>query len=169
VRRRDQRGVALPSPVVLLSAAAVLLAAIAFFATRGHGSDQVDLTSSQPTPSAAPTTPAKTKPAKPQKTKPAKPTVDRSKVKVVVYNNTNIKGLAGTVGDQVKKAGWDFQAADNWQGTVPATTVYYGDGLKAAADQLGLDLGIKRVVPRDTAATGMLADGLTVILVGPLS
>jgi hypothetical protein len=162
---RSQRGVALPSPVIMLTVVAVLVAAVAFFATRNHHSDEVALTNNTPTssPGASPTT-TPTKP--PVHHKPKPPAIDKAKVKVVVYNNTNIAGLAGTVGDTVKKAGWDFTGADNWQGTIPSNTVYYGAHLRRAAKQLGLDLGIKRVVPRDPQATGMLADGLTVILVG---
>lgn len=167
VRRRDQRGVALPSPVVLLSAAAVALAAIAFVVTGHHGDDKVELATQPVKPSVS----ASASPTRAPKHKPTKtaPKVDRSKVKVLVYNDTNISGLASTVGEQVAKAGWHFMAADNWAGTIPATTVYYPSGMKDAAHQLALDLGIKRIYPRDPAASGMLPDGLTVILVGALS
>jgi len=169
VRRRDQRGVALPSPVVLLSAAAVALAAVAFVVTGGHHNDRVEVATKSSAPVTSPAAPTKsTKTAKPKPTKKA-PTVDRAKTKVLVYNDTNISGLAGTVGQQVAKAGWHFVAADNWAGTIPATTVYYPSGMKAAAHQLALDLGIKRIYPRDPSATGMLPDGLTVILLGALS
>jgi hypothetical protein len=171
--RRDQHGLALPSPVIVLSVAALVLAAVAFFVTRGNDGDQQVAvrtgTVQSPSVSASAHPSKTTRPTKTHKATPSKPpALDRSTVDVVVYNNTNISGLAGTVGEKVAQAGWHFLAADNWQGTVPATTVYYGDGLKAAATQLGLDLGIKRIVPRDPAATGMLSHGLTIILVGPL-
>lgn len=176
MRTRDQRGLALPSPVILLSAAAVVLAAVAFFVTGGHNDNQqvavptgvVRSPGVSPSASPSPSGHVKTTRAHKPKPSPSTPPVDRAKVSVVVYNNTNISGLASTVGQKVAQAGWHFVAADNWQGTVPATTVYYGAGLKAAATQLGLDLGIKRIEPRDPAATGMLPNGLTIILLGPL-
>lgn len=168
--RRDQRGFALPAPVVLLSAVAVILAAVAWATTRSSGSDgQVDLTATQPTPSAtaaAHPKPTRTPSAKP--TKKAAPPVDRSSVNVVVYNNTHITGLAATVGAKVQKAGWHFVAADDWHGTIPATTIYYGTGLKRAAHQLALDLGVARTYPAAPGAAGMLPHGLTLILLGPL-
>lgn len=169
VLKRDQRGVALPSPVVLLSAAAVALAAIAFAITGHHNGDKVELADTPSTPvTSAPQKPSTT--AKPHhKPAPTTPKIDRGKTKVLVYNDTNISGLASKVGARVTKAGWHFVAADNWAGTIPATTVYYPSGMKDAAHQLALDLGIKRIYPRDPAATGMLPDGLTVILLDALS
>ncbi|TNM40554.1 LytR family transcriptional regulator, partial [Nocardioides albidus] len=64
-------------------------------------------------------------------------------------------------------AGWKVAAADNWYGTVPATTVYYPKGKKAAGEQLALDLGVARVQPADTDSD-MSDTNLTVILTGEL-
>jgi hypothetical protein len=51
--------------------------------------------------------------------------------------------------------------ADNWYGTIPASTVYYPERLTAAGQLLALDLGIRRSMP----ATGaMRRDRLTVVL-----
>lgn len=181
--RRDQRGVALPSPVILLSVVAVLLAAVAWVATRHSGDNgQADLTASAPVSSTAPSLasstasstvpstasrPGVTPSAKPAKPKPKPPAVKKSSVKVVVYNNTHITGLAAQVGEKAKQAGWDFAGSGNWHGTIPASTIYYGKGLKPAAKELGHDLGITRTYPADTGAGGMLPGGLTVILLGP--
>ena len=63
--------------------------------------------------------------------------------------------------------GWTVAAADNWYGTVPASTVYYPKGQKAAAQQLALDLGVARIKPADTDAD-MSATNLTLILTGEL-
>lgn len=171
--RRDERGFALPSPVVLLSAVAVLLAAVAWFATRNSGDGgQVDLTAGQATThtsSTATTHHSKAKHSPKPKPKHTPPPLDKSTVNVMVYNNTSITGLAGTVGAKVEQAGWHFTGTGNWHGTIPATTIYYGEGLKAAAQQLSLDLGISRIYPADPSAAGMLPHGLTVILLGPVS
>ena len=167
---RGQRGLALPAPVILLSAVAVILAAVAFFVTRNSGSgNQVDLTGAQPTHS--PTVSAQPKVSRTPTAKPTKkalPPVNRSSINVVVYNNTHLTGLAGTVGAKVQSAGWHFVGTGNWHGTIPATTIYYGAGLKRAAHQLSLDLGVSRTYPAATGAAGMLPHGLTLILLGPV-
>ena len=54
MRVRDQRGVAYPSPVVMLSVIAVAMAGIAFVATRGAEPTEREVTTvvqEQPTPS----------------------------------------------------------------------------------------------------------------------
>lgn len=158
---RDQRGIALPSPVVLLSIVAVAMAAVAFLVTHGHGSDErrivpsaaVSSAPASPTPTVAPTPTKKPK------------TVKRAKVYVEVFNNSQVKGLAARVGQQAAKIGWNVVGQDNWYGSISNTTVYYPPRLKAAAKQLALDLGIHRTAP---AVDPMKMDRLTVILTGPL-
>ena len=164
-RRRDERGVVFPSPVVILSVVAVAMAGIAFVMTRdGAPEDKQISTVSQPettpTPTAAPTT---TKPTKP--TKPPLPEVDRSKVYVVVFNNSNVTGLAGQVAAKATQIGWQVVGSDNWYGTIPASTVYYPQRLERAGKLLALDLGIQRTAP---AVDPMRLDRLTVILTAPL-
>jgi hypothetical protein len=160
---RDQRGIALPSPVVLLSIVAVAMALVAFVATRHHDDGERRIVpsaavSAAPTtsPSAAPSTPAAA---------PKPKVVHRGKVYVEVFNNSRIKGLAGTVSGRAAKVGWNVVGADNWYGSVPATTVYYPKRLKAAGKQLALDLGIHRTAP---SIDPMKMDRLTLILTGPL-
>ena len=176
-RTRDERGAVLPSPVVLLSIVAVALAAIAFVATRGDHTPERDISATKaaatPTGSATagggvtdkPTDGSSQRPTPEQKPTP-KPVV-RADHAVVVFNNTRITGLASRVSDRVKQAGWRVAAADNWYGTVPATTVYFPKGKKAAAEQLALDLGVARVLPADTSSD-MSSTNLTLILTGEL-
>jgi LytR cell envelope-related transcriptional attenuator len=163
-RRRDQRGVVFPSPVVILSVLAVAMAGVAFVATRDQAPEDKQLTTiSQPesTPSATPTAdPTASKP-----TKPPKPEVDRSKVYVVVFNNSGITGLAGRVAARATQIGWQVVGSDNWYGTIPASTVYYPPRLERAGKLLALDLGIQRTAP---AVDPMRLDRLTVILTGPI-
>ena len=162
MRLRNQRGAAIPSPVVMLSIIAVAMAAVAFVATRGSEPTEREVTTvaDQPKPSASPTFTPSADP------KPEKPAVKRGKVEVVVFNNSGITGLAGRVSGRASGIGWHVVGSDNWYGTIPATTVYYPKPLKAAAKTLALDLGIRRTAP---AVDPMSTDRLTVILTGPLS
>lgn len=174
--RRAQRGAVMPSPVVLLSIVALTLAAVAFVVTRGDEPTEREIpaasdgpskgsdpsASGDPSDAADPTNTPTDEP-----TKKPKPEVKRDQVGVVVFNNTSISGLAGTVGEKVTEAGWKFVAADNWYGTVVGTTVYFPQGMRAAARLLALDLGIQRVVPADPAGD-MSTTNLTVILTGAL-
>jgi LytR cell envelope-related transcriptional attenuator len=161
---RDERGVVFPSPVVILSVVAVAMAGIAFVATRDSAPDEKQISTiskHQDTPSPSPTaTPTPDQPAKPKK-----PKIDRSKVYVVVFNNSNEAGLAGRVAAQAGQIGWQVVGADNWYGTIPASTVYYPPRLERAGRLLALDLGIQRTAP---AVDPMRLDRLTVILTGPL-
>ncbi len=173
-RPQDQRGAVLPSPVVLLSVVAVLLAAVAFFVTRGDAPAERDISATKaaatPTPTATDAGsdgPSSDAPSETASQKPKPKPVKRGQNSVVVFNNTRIAGLAGRVSEKVKEAGWPVAAADNWYGTVPATTVYYPKGKKAAAQLLALDLGVARIKPADTDSD-MSDTNLTLILTGEL-
>ena len=161
-RQRDQRGVAFPSPVAILSIVAVAMAGLTLFATRNPAPTEREVTTvsthhTTSVTSGGPQHVAKTpkEPIKP------KPTVQRGKVMVEVFNNSGITGLAGQYADKATQAGWKVTGSDNWYGTIAASTVYYPAELKAAAKLMALDLGLHRVVP---AAGGMHRDRLTVIL-----
>ena len=165
LHRRNQRGMAMPSPVVMLSVIAVAMAGVAFVATRGGEPTEREVTTVSGTPTG--TTPAPSPTFAPTKDpKPQPPKVVRGKVYVEVFNNSGITGLAGSVAERATGMGWQVVGSDNWYGTIPTTTVYYPAKLKAAAKQLALDLGIKRTAP---AVDPMRLDRLTVILTGPLS
>lgn len=178
---RDQRGAVLPSPVVWLSIVAVVVAAVAFVATRGaepkereittssssadETTDQTETTDGTDDETSAGTTDDPTESATPEEPKKTKKPVERSEHGVVVFNNTSTAGLAGEVLTRVQEIGWKAVAADNWYGTIPATTVYFPPGQRDAAQKLALDLGIQRLVPADPA---MSDTNLTVILTGAL-
>ena len=162
---RNQRGAVFPSPVVILSVLAVAMAGVAFVATRGSEPTEREVTTvvkEQPSPSADGAPSASYSPS--AKPKP-KPVVQRDKVYVEVYNNSGITGLAGQVADRATDIGWKVVGSDNWYGTIPATTVYYPQRLKAAAKKLALDLGIQRTA---LAVDPMRRDRLTLILTGEL-
>lgn len=159
-RTRDERGVAAPSPLVMLSVVAVAMAGIAFIATQEDDGDRRLQTVSEaaPTPTEAETTEAPA-PLPPKKPKP--PAVKRSETLVEVYNNSGIRGLAGKAAGEATVQGWQVVGSDNWVGTIPAPTIYYGPRLERAAKLLAKDLGISRLRP---AVDPMRPDRLTVIL-----
>ena len=161
---RDERGVALPSPLVMLSMVAVAAAGFAFVATNDTGDEGALQTVSRPQPTPTETAPAPV--VRKPKPKPTPPAVDRGKVYVEVYNNSGIKGLAGTTAGRATGAGWQVVGSDNWYGTIPASTVYYPAKLERAAKLLGKDLGIARLKP---AIDPMRLDRLTVILTGDVT
>jgi hypothetical protein len=160
-RRRDERGVAFPSPLVMLSVVAVAMASITFVATRDQAPterrvDTATVASADQTPTTTPeATPTQTEAPKP------KPRVKRGEVYVEVFNNSGIKGLAASTAAKATQVGWAVVGEDNWYGVIPTSTVYHPPRLKAAGKQLALDLGIKRTAP----AVGLMKrDRLTVIL-----
>lgn len=150
------------SSMAVLSAASVMLAGVAFLATdRPDAADPAEPArahlAAAPDPVEKPTTLRAEPP--PAKAKP--PRVQRDKVYVDVYNNSNITGLAGRTAERIGSAGWQVVSSDNWYGTIPATTIYYPARLERAARLLSKDLGIQRVIP---AVDPMSMDRLTVIL-----
>ncbi len=162
-RQRSERGLVLPSPVVILSIVAVAMAVVAFVATRGQAPTEREVAITAASPSASPTASATMPTAKP---KPTKPAVDKGKVYVEVYNNSGVTGLAGRIAATATDAGWKVVGTDNWYGTIPASTVYYPPKLKRAARAVALDLGIRRTLP---AVEPMRLDRLTVILTADLA
>jgi LytR cell envelope-related transcriptional attenuator len=148
---RDQRGVMMSTPLALVSAGAVLLSGVAYFATSPSAPRQVNLTFVK-------------QETEPHTTLQIDPTVDeraRAHTYVVVFNNSSVSGLAGRTATKLSDAGWNVVGSDNWFGTIPATTVYYPPQLKAQANLLAADLGIDRARP---AIDPMARDRLTVIL-----
>jgi hypothetical protein len=158
--RSDQRGIAVSSPVALLSAAAVVVAGGAFFAT-GGAADEPPPQAARPVTATPVPTPTRTAPKPVIKKKHEKPAIRRGDTYVEVYNNSGISGLAGRVASRASGAGWQVVGSDNWYGTIPASTVYYPARLQAQAKLLARDLGVDRLKP---AIAPMRLDRLTVIL-----
>jgi hypothetical protein len=157
---RDEQGFVLPTRLLALCVSAVAVAALVFIA---NDPDQVGDTATParttPTRSATPSqSPAPSATATPK----AEPQpVKRAETNVVIFNNTRVKGLAGRLAAKADGAGWNVVGTDNWVGTVDGTAVYYPPKYKRAAQELGYDLGIKRLKP---AQDPMQFDRLTVIL-----
>jgi hypothetical protein len=167
LRARNERGVVFPSPVVMLSIIAVAMAGTAYVATRGQEPTEREVSTvataprASGTPSSSPSSSPTLAPHEPRQIKKQKPAVKRGDVYVEVYNNSGITGLAGRVAAQASSAGWQVVGSDNWYGTIPGSTVYFPERLRAAAKMLALDLGVSRVAP---AVDPMRADRLTVVL-----
>lgn len=160
--RRDERGVAFPSPVVMLSIIAVAMAGFAFVATSDQEPTEKRITTtSAPAASETPTVAPEVVPTTPTPTKKPKPQVQRGEVYVEVYNNSGIKGLAATTAAKATQVGWQVVGEDNWYGAIPASTVYYPARLQAAAKLLALDLGIQRTA---LSVEPMKMDRLTIVL-----
>jgi hypothetical protein len=84
------------------------------------------------------------------------------KAPVIVLNQTKTLGLAAKLRDQLRAGGWTVTGIDDFRGNVPATTVYYPPGLKAAAQALMAQFPtIGRIRP---AFPGISTSQLTVIL-----
>ena len=162
---RNQRGVAFPSPVAILSIVAIAMAGVTYVATQGEEPTEREVTTvSRPSESTEAPQPQRT--VKPQKVEKKEPQVQRGDVYVEVYNNSGITGLAGQVAGTAAQVGWQVVGSDNWYGTIPSSTVYYPAKLERAAKLLGKDLGIARLKP---AIDPMRLDRLTVILTGDVS
>jgi hypothetical protein len=138
----------------MLSVIAVVMAGVAFVVTRHQPVTEREITTAAAPSSAAASS---SSPADDPSAAPTK----RAKVYVEVYTNSNVQGLAGTIGDKAAGIGWQVVGTDNWYGTIPASTVYFPPRLERAARQLSLDLGIRRTMP---AVAPMRMDRLTVIL-----
>lgn len=168
----------IPSWLMVVSVAVVVVAVVGFFVTGNPDGEQPSAGAAS-TPSASPAsepsapapskTPApkrhadhKKSKAEPQKDKHETQQVPRAYVEI--YNNTQITGLAGSTSAEVQGAGWKVVGTDNWYGgSIPDTTVYYPARLKKQAELLAEDLGVDRVRP---AVEPMKFDRLTLILTG---
>jgi hypothetical protein len=179
LNRRDEHGLVLPTRLMVASISMVALAGLGFVATQS-GDDAPD--KAGPASASRHEPGAKDVPAPhvtvvpggegsetvaptPTQTKAA-PAVRRGKFYVVVFNNSNVKGLAGKTATRAQRVGWNVVGTDNWYGTIDTSTVYYPAKLKAAATVLAHDLGIARVKP---SIAPMRNDRLTVILTGDYS
>lgn len=150
---RNATGAVLPTRLMVLSISVVALGGLAFFATQGDDDTKATDPPSSPSSSiVSPSTPPITEgPGGPEPTpsatpKPPKP-VNKAKTDVLVLNNTNRTGFAGLVRTRAERFGWNVINTGNWEGSVDATTVYYGPGMKEAARLLAADLKIKRYKP----------------------
>ena len=161
---RNQRGVAFPSPVVILSVD-----------RRGDGRRSPSSPPAAASPPSArsprvrlaeqPTATPSADDADDRSPSRAEPPVDRSKVYVEVYNNSGITGLAGRVAatrHAARLAGRRRrQLVRHHPRHRPSTTPRR---LKPRPKLLALDLGIRR---QRRAVDPMRLDRLTVILTGP--
>ena len=144
MRSRDQRGVAFPSPVAMLSVIAVAMAGIAYVATQDKGHRP----GSRPCPALAPT------PSRAEEQRLTEEAAEEAQARgqrgrrlrrglQQLRHHRPRRPHGGTATD----VGWQVVGSDNWYGTIPASTVYFPTGSRPPAKVLALDLGITRVLP----------------------
>ena len=161
-RTAGEAGFAMSSTAAVVSAAAVVLAGVAYLATSPEEPAPRAVLAAGAEPVEKRTTVrAEPEPEPRREPEPRPPAVRRDAVYVDVYNNSNVSGLASRTAERIGSAGWQVVGSDNWYGTIPATTIYYPARLERAARLLSKDLGVQRVLP---AVDPMSMDRLTVIL-----
>lgn len=151
----------LPTAALMASICAVAVAAVGFVLTSHPAAPAARPTSAVVHHPVHATAPQTASPAPVLHPKHHRQHVDRAGTYVVVFNNSNIKGLAGQTSARARNAGWNVVGSDNWYGTIDSSTVYYPARLHAAAKALAHDLHIDRLRP---AIAPMQFDRLTVIL-----
>jgi hypothetical protein len=116
----------------------------------------------RPTPSARPTSPSPRPPSPTARPTPTRTRAPAPRGRVVIFNQTVHQGLAARFGAELDDDGWTVDAVDTWRGNVPATTVYYPDGMERLARTLMDEHPeIGRIRP---AFPGISRDAITVIL-----
>lgn len=116
------------------------------------------------TPTAVETTTTAAPPPPPPP--PAAPSVNRA-VPVRVLNNSLVAGLAGRTASELGANGWSNVATGNYAGgTLPKTTVFYGDSPaeQAAAEAIAAEIGAV-AEPRFAGISGS-EPGVIVIVTG---
>ena len=151
----------------LAGLAVIVLVGVLFlaFAENGNVTQQSGSPAGTLTSAETPTAPARsttTSTPTPVPTPTPAPTPVAAKASVIILNQSGVPGLAAQVRDRLQAAGWTVTGIDDFRGNVPATTVYYPPGLKAAAKALMAQFPeIGRIRP---AFNGITATQLTVIL-----
>jgi hypothetical protein len=176
---------------LVLIGVAVVAVGLGVFALTSNGSGQAAAgrppvtttapaaTTTHPKPTTAtPTTPPTTTPSYPSgqtttvappPTSPTGPAGPMQTVAVRVYNNSFVKDLAATAGQQFRDAGFNVVFTGNYpQGVIPHSTAYYtsAPGEQQVATQLAQEFGL-RVQPR-FPGIAFASPGVIVILTGSL-
>jgi hypothetical protein len=176
-RRRRRTRVALVAGT--LGAAVVLTGAVAVasMVTEGDSADAQGKAPSpavasaspsvspSPSPSVSPSpSPSPSRSPKPRATtRSPKPVPVHPTATVVVYNNTQIRGLAARSADRVRNVGFAVRAVGNLYGEVDRTTVFYRPGSLAQANLLAERLrGLQAVRPAPAWLPGNAAVTLVV-------
>lgn len=94
-------------------------------------------------------------------------TVPHASVSVVVANATNTNGLAAHYSNVIGAGGWKMGTPIDASTTQATSTVYYGAGQQAAAQEIATAIGVKptQVQPLTTAAPVTGVTGTDVVVV----
>ncbi|MGH8891059.1 MAG: LytR C-terminal domain-containing protein [Acidothermaceae bacterium] len=92
-------------------------------------------------------------------TAPAAPAVD-------VLNDSTVSGMAARAASRLRGGGWQVATVGNYEGTnVPATTIFYPGGARAAAQRLAAKYGVTRVLAAaGSSDSGLSTSDLTLVL-----
>jgi hypothetical protein len=164
-RTPSQRAYQLPSWFFVLTAVLSVLAFLTvgwvFVADRFEGLPGVPQATSSPPASTAEPTLTDVRPTSPSGGDGPRDE-ERSGIDVVVLNASEEVGLAASVADAAKEAGWTVDEVGDWIYPAVINAVYYPEGHQPEAELLADDLGIDGIRP---ARPGMSTDALTVLLV----
>lgn len=83
---------------------------------------------------------------------------------VAVLNGSDLPGLGGKVGDDVRVNGYELEAVSSAPKPYSQTVVMYAPGRQKDAERLARRLGVKPVQPIDRAAA-KLADGAELVVI----
>ena len=146
---------------VVLAASCLVIGFVGGWALANVGGDgvslpaaNIDVTVEQPAPKTS------TVDTPPEATAP-----ERDSLVVSVLNGTTRPGFAATTATSLKGLGYTTVTSGNTPTKDGPTTVYYREGLKAAADQLASDLQTTTVAPIEESPVATSADAATQLIV----
>jgi hypothetical protein len=91
-------------------------------------------------------------------------TTTRPETSVTVLNGSDLPGLGGKVGDDVRVNGYDLESVSSSPKPYSQTVVMYAPGRRGDARRLARRLGVKPVQPIDRAAA-KLAEGAELVVI----
>ncbi len=97
-------------------------------------------------------------------------TIPPSAVQVVVFNASEVNGVARTVSNQLHPAGWNMLTPSNASETVTASRVYYLPGYRAPAVAIAtsLQIPLTAVIPYSSSAPiSSMGTAQVAVVVGP--
>ena len=87
-------------------------------------------------------------------------------INVAVLNGTSIPGLAGRVGDDVQRSGFQLGSVTNSRKQYQQTVVMFGQGQQKAATRVAHVLGVTPVQPIDAQTRSLAPNANVVVIAG---
>jgi LytR cell envelope-related transcriptional attenuator len=102
----------------------------------------------------------------PGKVSPKPGAIVPADVNVAVLNGTSRPGLAGRVGDDVQRSGFQLGSVTNSRKQYQQTVVMYGQGQQEAATRVARVLGVRPVQPIDAQTRSLAPNADVVVIAG---